>query len=36
MHGTSAPPHRDIYITSAEETRANNDLDNKRITPMQR
>jgi hypothetical protein len=36
MHGTSTPPHRDINITSAEETRANNHLDNKIITPMQR
>ena len=34
MHGTSAPPHRDVNITSAEETRANNHLDNKRITPV--
>jgi hypothetical protein len=36
MHGTSSPPHRDINITSAEETRTKNHLDNKIITPMQR
>jgi hypothetical protein len=33
MHGTSSPPHRDINITSAEETRANNHFDNQRIIP---
>jgi len=33
MHGRSSPTHRDINITSAEETRANNHLDNQRIIP---
>jgi len=36
MHGMSAPPHCDVDIASAEETRAGNRLDNRGVAPMQR